>query len=116
MLIWFLLLGNVENSIWLPIMVILIFLLLFVLPIIIPLISIAKRINKIESQRENKINFKLENLILLIEFAFMVIVNILLINKISLNNILIINLAMVIIVLLLYNPIKIIRIKKNRKD
>ena len=118
MLICFLLLGNVENDIWLPILITLIFLLLFVLPIIMSLINIAKRTNKIDSQKENKINFKLENLIILIEIVLIVIVNILLINKTNLNGLLLIDLIAIIIVLLLYKPIRIVCMKqrKRRKD
>ena len=90
-----------------------IFVLLIILPIFLSLSSIYKRIIVINNNK--KIRFKTENTILIIELTILIILNAIFLKLIGLTNLFLLDLCAVIIIILLYKPIKIICIRHRRK-
>ncbi len=117
-LIWHLIINSnstLLNGIMLPIIIVVIVILLFILPVLLSLLYTAKLINKIENNQEKKVEIKTEKIILSFEIIILLISDIIFFKKIEIKELFWLNVAVIMIITLLYKPIKIACIKCRRR-
>lgn len=116
-LIWhFLLFDNsiISDNIMLPILIVLIFVMLAFLPFLLSLISVGLRLDKISRNTDKKM--KIEDIIIISMLGLVLILDIIMVKIIENKDILSLNLCLIIIIFLLYKPIKKVCTKKRDKQ
>lgn len=115
---WHLLIDNnpiFSNNVSPLIVVIVLFLFLIAILVIAPLIYISNKINQIEQSQKRTTEIKAEQIILFVEIAILVILDIIFFKESILQELFTLNLVALVLITLLYQPTKMATKEKNTR-